>query len=86
LTIGYHLILLYEANFLAGEPSRTTTGRVISFLPFRLTWEGHEFLAAARNDSIWSKVKAKLAAGAGDVPVALFKELLVQAIRMELGP
>jgi hypothetical protein len=85
LTIDYHLILLYEAGFIAGEPSRTNTGRVISVLPFRLTWEGHEFLAAARDESVWKKVKAKLTAGAGDVPIALLKELLMQTLRSQLG-
>ena len=85
LMIDYHLILLYEAGFIAGEPSRTNTGRVISVLPFRLTWEGHEFLAAARDESVWKKVKSKLTAGAGDVPITLLKELLMQTMRAQLG-
>jgi hypothetical protein len=25
----------------------------------RLTWQGHDFLDAARNDTIWSKAKEK---------------------------
>ena len=85
LTVDYHLILLYEAGFIAGEPRRSRTGRMISVLPFRLTSEGHEFLAAARDESVWRKVKAKLTAGTGDVPIAILKELLMQTIRLQLG-
>jgi hypothetical protein len=54
-------------------------------LPFRLTWEGHEFLAAARDESIWKKAKAKVTAAAGDVPIAILKELLMQTLRSQLG-
>jgi hypothetical protein len=30
-------------------------------LPYALTWSGHEWLDATWNDTIWHKVKAKLA-------------------------
>lgn len=60
-TIQYHLDLMYEAGFLNGEPVWTErTERLIYFLPFRLTWKGHEFLDAARNETIWKKAKEVL--------------------------
>jgi Hypothetical protein (DUF2513) len=86
LTVGYHLILLYEAGLIEGEPSVSSTSkRVIRVLPMRLTWEGHDFLAAARNDTIWQKTKAKVISGAGDVPFTLLKELLIQTARSYVG-
>jgi hypothetical protein len=84
-TIGYHLVLLYEAGLIAGEPSVTSTGRVIKVLPFRLTWEGHEFLSTARDVSVWRKTKAKAMASAGDIPLSVLKELLLQTLRTHLG-
>ncbi len=43
--IRYHLVLLYDAGFLRCEPSvSTTSDRVISVLPFDLTWQGPNFL------------------------------------------
>ncbi|MBI4635821.1 MAG: DUF2513 domain-containing protein [Candidatus Rokubacteria bacterium] len=85
-TIGYHLILLYEAGLLEGEPSVSSTSkRVIRVHPMRLTWQGHDFLAAARNDTIWQKTKAKAASEAGDVPFALLKDLLIQTARAYVG-
>jgi len=57
-TIQYHVVLLFEAGLLRGEPVRSTTSdRLISVLPFELTWRGHEFLQQVREDSTWMKVK-----------------------------
>jgi len=84
--IGYHLILLYEAGLIEGEPYVSKTSkRIIDVMPFRLTWEGHEFLAAARNDTVWRKVLAKIASVAGDAPVAILKDLLMRALRAQMG-
>ena len=52
-TIEYHLVLLYEAGFLRCEPTiSSTSNRVISVLPFELTWEGQEFISKAENQFI----------------------------------
>jgi DNA-binding transcriptional ArsR family regulator len=65
-TIGHHLVLLYEAGYIEGEPQVSKSSkRVILLWPNRLTWDGYEFLAAARNETVWKKVKAKLTSGAG---------------------
>jgi hypothetical protein len=85
LVLDYHMILLYEAGLIAGEPQKSGTGRIVSVLPFRLTWNGHEFIAAARNDSIWRKAKTKVATTAVDVPFAILKEVLMQILRGDLS-
>jgi Hypothetical protein (DUF2513) len=86
MSIKYHLILLYEAGFIAGEPTVSTSSkRVIRVLPMRLTWEGHEFLAAARNDTIWRRTRAKISSVGGEVPSTVLKELLTQTIKGQLG-
>jgi DNA-binding transcriptional ArsR family regulator len=85
LTIGYHLILLYEAGLIEGEREVSKSRRVIRVYPMRLTWAGHDFIAAARNESIWRKTKAKVASFAVDVPFAVLRELLIQAVRGQLG-
>jgi DNA-binding transcriptional ArsR family regulator len=85
VTIGHHLIILYEAGYIEGEPQVSTSSkRIIRVWPNRLTWEGHEFLAASRNETVWKKVKAKLTAGAGDIPIAILKELLLTTLRGQL--
>jgi DNA-binding transcriptional ArsR family regulator len=79
LTIRYHLILLYEAGLIEGEREVSkSSSRVIRVYPMRLTWAGHDFLAAARNDTVWQKAKVKIAAKLGDAPLELLKEVLMQ--------
>src|SRR6202035_1472820 len=57
LEIKYHLLLMYEAGFLRCEVESTAAGRPIRVFGFSLTWQGHEFLEASRNDTIWAKAK-----------------------------
>ena len=45
--INYHLLLLVEAGYIRGKDS-SSDNRTIVFVT-RLTWEGHEFLDAARD-------------------------------------
>src|SRR4030067_2581416 len=84
-TIQHHLVMIFEAGFIAAEPERTNTGRVIKVHPFRLTWEGHEFLSVAKQDSNWKKTKNNLLSKVSDVPFSLLKEILITTIRSELS-
>jgi hypothetical protein len=52
---------------------------------YRLTWAGHEFLAATRNDTIWAKTKALVKEKAGDVPLELLKLLAIRVAAQQLG-
>jgi hypothetical protein len=57
-TIHYHIDLMYEAGFLSCETAKSSISeRLIYAIPFRLTWEGHEFLDAARSQTIWNKAR-----------------------------
>lgn len=83
--IQYHLDLMYEAGFLSGEPVRSSTSdRLAYFLPFRLTWKGHEFLDAARNDTIWSNAKEVLRTKSLTVSVEALYQLLIKLAKEAL--
>ena len=41
-----------------------------------LTWNGHEFLDASRNDTVWSKTKQFVADKGGNIPFQLLTEVL----------
>lgn len=58
---------LIEVNILGGA------GYVIVR---RLTWDGHEFIDAARNDTLWKKFKDKLRDGFSSVPFVVASKLL----------
>ena len=55
--ISYHMALLIEANLVHGRISKTMGQEPHDFFAQRLTWNGHEFLDAIRNDTVWTKTK-----------------------------
>jgi Hypothetical protein (DUF2513) len=68
LTIKYHLVLLHDAGLLRCEPvTSSSSDRVISVLPFELTWDGHEFLAKIRDDGLWRKTKDTILSKGGQL-------------------
>ena len=86
LQIGNHLRQLYEAGFISGEAirSKSTQERIIDVWPFDLTWQGHEFIAAARNDNVWRKVRQKLGDGLSSVPFSVLTSLLIDEINRQI--
>lgn len=59
-TIAEHVEILIEAGLIHSEdwaPDDETGGTI--FLINRLTWQGHDFLANAKNDTIWKKAMAE---------------------------
>ena len=77
-TIGYHLSMLYDAEFIDGIVS-TSMGSPFSLLGANLTWTGHEFLDNARNDEVWGKTQAFIKNTTGSVSLDVLKELLSKA-------
>ncbi|MFM5147324.1 DUF2513 domain-containing protein [Aeromonas rivipollensis] len=60
-SISYHMELLIEAGLVQGYMSKELGSWPADFVAERLTWSGHEFLDAIRNDTLWNKTKAKFA-------------------------
>jgi len=52
----------------------------------RITWEGHEFLANARNETVWSKVKSIVLAKGGSVSFEVLKFLVVETAKSTFLP
>ncbi|MDB5295835.1 MAG: uncharacterized protein JWO31_1818 [Phycisphaerales bacterium] len=73
--IGYHATILGEAGLAIGSDVTTRSDDGIRFLISRLTWAGHEFLDAARDDTAWAKAKG-IAAKAGGGGIEVLKSVL----------
>jgi hypothetical protein len=87
LQIEYHLRLMYEAGLLRCEvmSSSTTPERVIRVIPFGLTWQGHEFLDASRNETIWKKAIEQVKESGLSLTLGALQTLLVERIKREFG-
>ena len=51
----------------------------------RLTWKGHDFLAEARNKSIWEQAKKKCLEETGGLAIELLRGCLVYVAKQKLG-
>jgi hypothetical protein len=54
----YHLKLAHEAGLIEimGNKPVQTMGATPQYFVKSLTWEGHEFLEASKNPTVWNKV------------------------------
>jgi hypothetical protein len=82
--IGYHALLLLESGLAdgiditvqGGEPS----GRIL-----RLTWEGHDFLEAAKEQSRWEDAKRLIFEKVGSASLQVWTAVLSQLTMKSLG-
>ena len=81
----YHLQLLIEADYIIGFHEKDAGGRVYILAIERLTWQGHEFLDAIRDKSIWDKVKKTVGKFGSQVPIAVITELSKIGIKEAVG-
>lgn len=86
--ISYHMELLLEAGLVKGRMIRLLDPGPANFFASRLTWQGHEWLAAVRSDTVWQKAKKSFVSSgmamtfdlvksvAGDIAAASIKAAL----------
>jgi hypothetical protein len=79
--IVYHVMLLSEAGLI--EALELGFGE-INWMPIRLTWAGHEFLEAARDEKRWKKALKTMDTKGGGVVFAILEELLMSMMRSDL--
>jgi hypothetical protein len=81
----YHSALLIEAGLVHGAIGPDSDGQPASTMISRLTWHGHEFLDAARNETIWKKAGEQIEKSGVDVTFSLLVEILKQLLKQALG-
>jgi len=83
--IAYNISLLKNAGFIEGE-ILYEMGSVIpsAYVIFGMTWLGHDFLDACRNEGIWAKAKEKLRIVGNDVPIEVIKAVLIDIMTKQL--
>jgi hypothetical protein len=84
-TIVYHMALLIEAGLLIGETYKTD-GEVLPVLATyeRLTWKGHDFADAIRNEGIWKQAN-EVIGKVGNASFEIWVQVLLQIVQRSLG-
>ena len=74
--IGYHVYLMMQAGLVEGADITDLACQSPQAMLTSVTWEGHEFLEASRDDGLWTK--AKQAAGStGGMVLSVLKSVLI---------
>ena len=82
--VDYHIQILYEAGLLNAEVATTAAGRIYDAIPFRLTWEGHEFLDNVKDKTRWKKILQTIKDKGGSFSFELVKQLASKFAEQQL--
>lgn len=79
---SYHVYLLADAGLIEATDCSSMDGD--NWKPLRLNWYGHEFLEAARNNTIWDKALSQFKEKGVGLSFDLVKALLIDLAKKEL--
>lgn len=82
-TIAGHIRILLAKSLLVGKMHDTNCGA--SYLVTGMSWDGHDFLENARNDTIWKKVMAESKAKGTSMTMVVLNGLLTKAAQKYAG-
>lgn len=74
--IGHHIWLMAQGHLVTATEVTASHDHSPIALPGAITWQGHEFLDAARNERVWRKLKAELKDRGVTLPFALIEDLV----------
>ncbi|MBO1064740.1 DUF2513 domain-containing protein [Anabaena sp. 54] len=84
-TIIEHIEIMIESKLLDGVVYKTSMVGCASFVVYKITWEGHNFLEDARNDTIWKKVMAEAKDRGTSTSFVVINGLLTKAAQKFAG-
>jgi len=76
--VSYHIMLLAQAGLI--EAINLSSSGGMSWKAKWLTWEGHEFLEASRDQSRWEKAKSLIKQKGGGIVFSVLKDLLTKLV------
>ena len=83
--IGYHLFIMLEAELIRGADVTVHGAKSPEAIVTSLTWAGHEFADAARDEDLWAKAMKLTKEKAGGVTLDLLMKLLTSLASSALG-
>jgi hypothetical protein len=82
-SVCHHIEFLAQAGYLSVQNESTPDRKDFHWI--HLIWNGHEFLDALRNETVWAQVKEKKKSAGGSLSFELAKELGITLARQALG-
>lgn len=81
--VNYHVKLLAQAGYL--EVNHISCREFEEWRPISLTWTGHEFLDAARDNTVWNRTKEKIGEKLPSITFDVLKSMLNITVKQQFG-
>lgn len=84
--VAYQIEILSQAGYVKDQTRWADGGPY--WIHASLTWHGHEFLDAIRNDTVWAKTKEnvkKQGFEIGSIPITILKDIATIQIKSYFG-
>jgi len=82
--VGHHVYMMGDAGLINAADATHMQSRSPTAIPTSITWEGHEFLEAARKPAIWEAAKRRLADAGVGCTIELVKRVLLELSKKAL--
>ena len=83
--IGYHAYLLIDAGLAKGDDASTMGSEAPQGFISSLTWTGHEFADAARDETRWKTAMGVVREKGGTITIGVLTQLLVSLMKSAFG-
>lgn len=83
--VGYHSYLIVQSGLCEGIDITGAESIGPEAVLTKLTWAGHEFLDAARDETRWRKAMSITAKSAGTITIGALTQLLTSLMMQSLG-
>ena len=78
--IGYHCLLLSEAELILAADSTNISSMTPTAIPIRITWSGYKFLDDARDEKIMSRAKQSISSTSFSVWTGVLTQYVMQTL------
>lgn len=83
--VGYHVYIMWQAGLVEAIDVSTNGDPGPAAILSSVTWDGHDFLDAAKDNTVWEKAKKNVLSSGASFTFDLLKELLVLWAKGPLG-
>jgi len=83
--IGHHVWLMGQGDLITAMPVTVVGSEPPVALPLAITWAGHQFLDAVRDDTVWAEVNRRLKAQGLSLPSTLLQQLALKILAGQVG-
>ncbi|HEY1601732.1 MAG TPA: DUF2513 domain-containing protein [Pirellulales bacterium] len=79
--VGYHAYLLVDGKLATGISTAGLGSKGPKWMVSSLTWAGHEFADAIRDDSVWKQAQETVKVKGGGFTFEVLKDLLASILK-----